>query len=331
LKAVYIHQHGPVSELKLSDIPKPSLQEGQALIQVQASGINRSDVMSAEGRFPEAKLPRVLGRDFAGVVVDGPKELIGAEVWGSGGDLGVERDGTHAEYVAIPVQAVARRPENLSPEEAASVGVPFVTAFSGLFTLGQLKKDEWVIVSAAAGRVGQAAIHLAHAVGAHVIALVKGEKETRLPKSEGIRAIASSEKGDLESVVCNATNGAGADLALNGVGSSIFQPIFASLKNGGRQVVYSAAGGRELTLDVLSLYRKQSALLGLNSQLMDVAACASILNQIASWFESGALKPPNIDERCPISEVAKAYSRVSKGEGAEIVFVLPAAADASRA
>jgi NADPH:quinone reductase len=331
MKAVYIQQHGPVSNLKLSDIPKPSLREGEVLVQVQASGLNRSDVLSAEGSFHEAKLPRVIGRDFAGVIVDGPKDLNGAEVWGSGGDLGITRDGTDAEYLAIPLKAVARRPKNLSADEAGSAGLPFVTAFSALFTVGQLKKNEWVIVSGAAGAVGQAAIQLAHAKGAQVIALIKNESERRLPKADGVRAVASSEKGDLEEVVRQATNGAGADLALNGVGASIFGQIFASLKNYGRHVVYSSAGGREATVEIHSFYRKQLALLGLNTVLMDVCACAPVLNEIAPQFESGAVKPPVIEERYPISDVAKAYSRVAKGGSGKIVFVMPASEDASRA
>ncbi len=177
MKALYIQQHGDISSLKVSDVPVPSIKPGEVLVQVEAAGINPSDLGSVQGRFPHAVLPRIVGRDFAGTVVEGPAELIGKKVWGTGGDLGIDRDGTHAEYLAVPQSAISLRPANLSAEAAATVGVPFITAFSALVTLGEIKKGEWVIVSGAAGAVGQAAVQIAHARGARVIALLKNAKE----------------------------------------------------------------------------------------------------------------------------------------------------------
>jgi NADPH:quinone reductase len=321
MKAIYIQQHGAIADLKVTDVPAPSIKSGEVLVKVEASGINPSDVASVLGRFPVAVLPRIVGRDFAGRVVEGPADLIGTEVWGSGGDLGISRDGTHAEFVALPRQAVARRPKNLSAEVAATVGVPFVAAFSALMRLGRLKEDEWVIVSGAAGAVGQAAIQLAHAKGAHIVALVRDASDRWVSKCDGVRAVAQSDQGDLDKVVREATNGKGADLALNGVGSSIFASLVASLAIGGRQVVYSAAGGREFTLDILNFYRNQLVLLGLDTQKLDATECAGILNELVPLFESGALQSPAIGERYPLSEAATAYARVAAGGGGKIVFV----------
>lgn len=131
VKAIYIQKHGALGDLKMSEIAKPSLSSGEVLVRVEASGINPSDLASVQGRFPESVLPRVVGRDFAGTIVEGPSELIGTEVWGTGGDLGISRYGTHAEYLAIPVQAVAHRPKSLSVEEAAIAGVPSCDGFFG--------------------------------------------------------------------------------------------------------------------------------------------------------------------------------------------------------
>jgi NADPH:quinone reductase len=322
MKAIYIQQDTTVADFKVSEVPKPSAEPGEVLVKVEASGINPSDLASVQGRFPGSVLPRIVGRDFAGKVVEGPTELIGTEVWGTGGDLGISRDGTHAEYLAIPQQAVARRPANLSVEEASIAGVPFITAFSAMFHLGHLKEGEWVIVSGAAGAVGQAAIQLAHAKGARVVALVRDASELWVSQSTAVQAIAQSDQGNLEELVRGATSGRGADLALNGVGSSIFGSLAGSLAVGGRQVVYSVAGGREFTLDLLSFYQKQFALFGLSTQRLDVTDCAAILNEIAPLFESGALKPPAIGERFPLSEAAQAYSRVASGKGGKVVLVM---------
>jgi len=243
-------------------------------------------------------------------------------VWGSGGDLGISRDGTHAEYVALHSSAVARRPNNLSVEEAAAVGVPFVTAFSALFRLGQLQEGEWVIVSGATGAVGQAAIQLARAKGARVVALVRSTSERWMSNSGGIQAIAHSDPNDLDAVVREGTNGRGADLALNGVGSSIFASLLGALRVGGRQVVYSVAAGREFSLDGLTFYRNHLALFGLDTQKLDATECAAILSELVPGFESGALKPPVTGERYPLSDVANAYGRVASGKGGKVVFVL---------
>ena len=322
MKAIYIEKHGSVGDLKVSEIPVPAIEPGEVLVRVEASGINPSDIVSVQGRFPGSVLPRVVGRDFAGKIVDGPADLLGTEVWGTGGDLGISRDGTHAEYLVVQRQAVARRPKNLAVEEAAVVGVPFVTAYSALFRLGRLKEGEWVIVSGAAGAVGQAAIQLAHASGARIVALVRDASDSWVSKFGAVQAVAQSEEGNLDVVVREATNGEGADLALNGVGSSIFGELLGALAPGGRQVVYSVAGGREFQLDILSFYRHQFALFGLNTQILDVTKCGEILNEIAPLFESGALQPPAVGERYQFSDATQAYERVDSGKGGKVVLVL---------
>lgn len=322
MKALYIQQHGDIADLKVSDVPVPSIKPGGVLVQVEAAGINPSDLGSVQGRFPHAVLPRIVGRDFAGMVVEGPAELVGKKVWGTGGDLGIDRDGTHAEYLVIPREAAALRPANLSAEAAATVGVPFITAFSALVTLGEVKKGEWVIVSGAAGTVGQAAAQIAHARGARVVALLKNAKEGDASRFPGAEAVATSDEGNLESVVREATGGRGADLALNGVGASVFGSIMAALAVRGRQVVYSVVGGREATLDIMAFYRNQFRLLGLDTQKLTAIECAAILNELAPLFESGALKPSVIGERYLLSEAPKAYERVAAHAGGKVILIV---------
>ena len=116
MKALHITAHSSPSSLKPVEVPARTVGPDQVLVQVEAAGVNPSDVVSVEGRFPHAVLPRILGRDFAGRVVEGPRELLGTPIWGTGGDLGITRDGTHAELLVLPVEAVSRRPSNLTAE-----------------------------------------------------------------------------------------------------------------------------------------------------------------------------------------------------------------------
>jgi NADPH:quinone reductase-like Zn-dependent oxidoreductase len=205
------------------------------------------------------------------------------------------------------------------------VGVPFITAFFALVLLGQVKAGEWVIVSGAAGAVGQAAIQIAGAKNAHVVALVKDATDRQALKSFAVDAIAQSDQADLETVVREATHGKGADIALNGVGSSIFASLVAALSVGGRQVVYSAAGGREFTLDILSFYRNQLSLFGLDTQKLNATDCAAILSELVPLFETGSLKPPVVAERYPLAQAAAAYGRVAAPKAGKVVlFMTPA-------
>jgi NADPH:quinone reductase-like Zn-dependent oxidoreductase len=256
-----------------------------------------------------------VGRDFAGTVVEGPSDLIGLSVWGTGGEIGFTRDGSHAEFINVLKAEVSRRPRNLSPEEAAAVGVPFLTAQSAL-DLARLKGGDWVIVSGAAGAVGNAAVELTNARSARVIALVKDEHQSKRLDRKKVDAIAQSDRNNLEQVVRDATNGKGADVALNGIGASVFPAFLNSLAAGGRMVIYGAAfGGREAALDLFAFYRKRQQLSGLDTVAIDAAQAAKILSQLAPLFESGQLTKPVIAERYPLAQAAQAYERVASAQG----------------
>ncbi len=294
MQALKIDHHGPASELKVSEVPVPALGPSDVLVEIEAAAINPSDVLSAEGRFPNAPLPRILGRDFAGRVCEGPADLVGKLVWGSGGDLGIARDGTHAEYVAIPRDAVALRPSTLDR--------------------GGLREGEWVIISGAAGAVGSAAVQIAATRGAKVIALVKNESEAARVDREKVAAIAHSESNDLAEVVSRATADKKAALAVNAVGGVLFEPLLTALAEGGRMVVFSVIGGREVSLDLLPFYRANLTLHGLNTAPIDVVRGAKIMNALAPLFESGAIPPPHIAATYPLSQAAEAYQQVSGGK-----------------
>ena len=321
MKALHITAHGPAGTLKPLEVPRPPLGADQVRVRIEAAAVNPSDVLSAEGRFPHAVLPRVLGRDFAGRVVEGPPALAGASVWGSGGDLGITRDGAHAEELVLPVTGVSRRPSNLSPEQAAAAGVPFTTAWTCLVDAARLTSGETVVVSGAAGAVGWAAVQLASALGARVVALVKDANEASRLDRTRVAGVARSDLGDLLPVVHEATGGTGAQVALNGVGAPVFRPLLESLGPGGRLCVYSAAAGREVPLDLFDLYRRRLRILGINTAVLTVEDGARILDQLRPLFESGRLRPHPVLEPHPLEDAARAYEQVAGGSPSKVVLV----------
>ncbi len=118
-----------VDALRIEEASRPAIAAGQALVRVKAAGLNPSDLTNVKGGFPQTKLPGTPGRDYSGLVEEGPEEWIGAEVWGSGAELGFTADGTHADYLVVPAASLSRKPANLAFAAAAAAGVPFLAAY----------------------------------------------------------------------------------------------------------------------------------------------------------------------------------------------------------
>src|SRR6202789_1385423 len=123
----------------------------EVLIEIRSAAVNPSDVKAATGLMPYAVFPRTPGRDYAGIVIDGPPGWTGREVFGSSGDLGIRRDGTHATHLAVEADAVVEKPAGLSWDEAAGIGVPFVTAIEGFRRAGLPEKHETVLIFGVTG------------------------------------------------------------------------------------------------------------------------------------------------------------------------------------
>src|SRR5246127_2488448 len=182
----------------------------EVLIEVKAAAVNPSDIKAATGLMAYAVFPRTSGRDYAGIVIDGPAGTIGREVYGSSGDLGIRRDGTHATHLVVEAEATVEKPKNLSWEEAAGIGVPFVTAMEGFRRAGLPKKDETVLVMGVNGKVGQAATQIASWQGARVIGVVRKREPYEGHTNSKVEVIDASAV-DVATRVRELTGGKGAD------------------------------------------------------------------------------------------------------------------------
>jgi NADPH:quinone reductase len=157
MRAIRFEAFGDPSVLNLAHVAAPGADERTALVRVMAASINPSDVKNVGGAMKQTTLPRIPGRDFAGVVEAGPADWIGAEVWGTGGDVGFTRDGTHAELIAVPTASLRRKPDRLSFDEAACVGVNYMAAWCGI-EAAALMAGETILLIGAGGGVGSAAV-----------------------------------------------------------------------------------------------------------------------------------------------------------------------------
>lgn len=291
----------------------PQVGVDECLVQVVSAGVNPSDVKAVLGAMPHAVWPRTPGRDYAGVVLEGPAALVGKEVWGSGGELGIRRNGSHGHYLLVPASGVRAKPASLTMEEAGSVGVPFIIAFEGLRRAGGVKKSDVVLVLGANGKVGQAAIQLATMAGAKVFG-VERSLQTYLGHASGEVTMIDASSQKIDAVVHELTDGHGADIVYNTVGSPYFEQANKALAKRGTQIFISTID-RAVPFDIFSFYRGQHTYVGIDTLALDSIDGAQILDQLLPAFESGALKPFPIDRESvfPLDNAALAYQAVLRG------------------
>ncbi len=261
----------------------------EVLIAIKAAAVNPSDVKAATGLMPYAVFPRTSGRDYAGVIIDGPSGSVGREVFGSSGDLGIRRDGTHATHLSVELEATVEKPKSLSWEEAAGIGVPFVTAMEGFRRAGIPKPGETVLVMGVNGKVGQAAVQIATWHGARAIGVVR-KKEPYAGHANAAVEVIDASSTDVATRVRELTGGKGADIVFNTVGDPYFQAAHKSLALRGRQILIAAID-RIVQFNILEFYRGQHTYVGIDTLGLSSIATGDVLRELAPGFASGHLKP----------------------------------------
>ena len=261
----------------------------EVLIEIKAAAVNPSDVKAATGLMPYAVFPRTPGRDYAGIVIDGPAGWVGCEVFGSSGDLGIRRDGTHASYLVVEADAVVEKPKTLSWDEAAGIGVPFVTAIEGFRRAGMPDKDQTVLVMGVNGKVGQSAVQIASWNGARVVGVVRKREPYEGHTNSEVEVIDASAM-DVATRIRELTDGKGADIVFNTVGDPYFQAAHQSLAVRGRQILIAAIHPI-VQFNILEFYRGQHSYVGIDTLGLSSTATGAVLKELVSGFGSGHLKP----------------------------------------
>ena len=296
----------------------------EVLVEVKAAAVNPSDVKAATGLMAYAVFPRTPGRDYAGVVIDGPAAWIGREVFGSSGDLGIRRDGSHATHLAVEAEALVEKPANLMWDEAAGIGVPFVTAMEGFRRAGIPKAGETVLVMGVNGKVGQAAVQIASWHGARVLGVVRKAESYEGYSNSAVEVIDASAV-DIAARVRELTDGRGADIVFNTVGDPYFQAAHKSLALKGRQILIAAID-RIVQFNILEFYRGQHTYVGIDTLGLSSVATGAVLRELVPGFTSGHLKPYPISKGAtyPLEDARRAYLAVA-GSSRDRVILKPAA------
>ncbi|QGZ53942.1 quinone oxidoreductase family protein [Paraburkholderia acidiphila] len=319
MKAIQFKTFGKPEVLEYVDLPTPVPGADSALVQVRAASVNPSDVKNVSGHFEHTVPPRVPGRDFSGVVVAGPAQWLGAEVWGTGGDIGFTRDGTHAEFIEVPVAALALKPAALSHAQAASIGVNFVVAWLGTVDYAHLAEGETIAVIGVSGGVGGAVTQIAKARGARVIGVGREAPPAGSPAARLIDAFVPMDEHTAERVR-ELTGGAGVDVVYDAVGGVAFELALSLAKRRGRVVEISATGKRRVEFDLIDFYHNETQLLGADSAKLGVVESAPLMRAIAEAFDAGQFEPPVVAAHFALARSREAYEAVAAGTPGRVVI-----------
>ncbi|KTC43927.1 oxidoreductase [Pseudomonas sp. ABAC61] len=317
MKALQFSATGDLAALQLVEVPTPVPGPGQVLVRIKAAGLNPSDVKNVLGRFPYTTLPRIPGRDFAGVVEQGPAQMIGQEVWGTGRDLGFFADGSHAQYVVLSAKGVALKPRHLSFAQAASLGVPYTTAWDALERSGVMAGTRLLVIGG--GAVATAALALAKVRGAQILAAARRPGQVQALESQGYPALPLAQPDHLAAQVGERYPG-GAEVIFDTTGFWLPAAVPA-LAAFGRIAIIAAPVDGHVQLPALALYRKGGSVVGINSLLYGVEECAAMLEQFGRYFDQGLLPMPEWLLESPLEQGLERYAEINQGGGDKVVLM----------
>jgi NADPH:quinone reductase-like Zn-dependent oxidoreductase len=273
VKAVRLLEY--LGQLVFTDVPMPTIARDEILVKIKSTAVNHLDLVKASGTVRQIlpiDLPWIPGHEFSGVV-----EQIGSDVTAyAPGDpvFGTCEMGAYAEYLAVKPATLARKPSNLSFEEAASVPVASQTAWQGIFTHGHLEKGQTILIHGGAGAVGAYAVQLASHAGATVIATASGDDEAYL-NSIGASRVIDYREEQFEKVLQEKV-----DVVFDLIGGDTQKRSFLVLKEGGHLVAATQPVSQEETAG----HRVSGA-------MMRLAPSADGLGRIARLLEEGTIRP----------------------------------------
>lgn len=284
MRALQFREFGPVSSLRMTELPDPKADATSAIVKVAASSISPGDVKNIEGKMEHTTLPRVPGCDYAGTVVEGPAELIRVQVGGTGEEIGYSGDkigysidGSHAELIAVPVASLLRKPRTLSLEQSAAIGVTYLAAWLGLVEYARLATGETLLVIGPNGGVGGATAQIGTWRGARMIGVAR---RPLLPVELAARAIDDFlvlKDQAFATIVRTLTKGQGAEVVFDTIGGPIFEPALQSMRHSGRLLEISSASDRCVSFDLSNFYHSESQLFGVDTPARDAIASAELL------------------------------------------------------
>lgn len=332
MKSILIDSYKKRGTLRLAESPVPELRDNDVLVEIHAAGVNPLDGKIRDGEFKlilPFRLPLIVGNEFAGVVARIGASVrnfkVGDEVYARPHH---DRIGAFAEYIAVDAGDIARKPNDITMIEAASLPLVALTAWQALVNRAKLQKGQRVLIHAGSGGVGTIAIQLAKSLGAIVAATTSGAN-VALVRSLGADVVIDYKKEDFEKVID------GYDVVLNSLGTATLEKSLAVLKPGGKLISISgppdpvfamqigAGWPLRLVMRLLSFgIRRKAKRRGIDYSFLFMTANGAQLEKITALVEKGVIRPV-IDKVFALEDAAKAieYLETGRAKGKVVVTV----------
>lgn len=312
MRAVVITEPGGPDVLRVQEVPDPSAEPGEVVLDVAATAVNRADLMQRMGHYPPpAGCPPWPGLECSGTVREVGQ---GVTDWQVGDQAcALLAGGGYAEQVAVPVGQLLPLPAGVSLMDAAALPEVTCTVWSNVFMLATLRPGEVLLVHGGSSGIGTMAIQLARQIGATVAVTAGSAAKLDRCGELGASILVNYRDQDFVEQVRQATDGRGADVILDNMGAIYLARNVELLATNGRLVVIGLQGGRKAELDLGTLLGKRAAVLATTLRARSAAEKATIVSSVREhvWplLESGVVRPV-IDSRLPLAEAAQAHRLV---------------------
>lgn len=308
MRAIVVEALGGPEVLGLREVPRPSADSGETLIEVDRAGINFSDIGRRRSgwRNPTQPLPVIPGFEVVGRRVTDGQRVLGVTTLGSGG---------YAEYAVMPERLTVPVPDGVGDVAALATAIQGVTAWGALVSAGRIRPGDSVAVTAAAGGVGSLAIQLARLHGAsRVIAVASTEEKRRLAIELGANAAVVGNSETLAREIRSANEGAGVDILLESVGGALVDAGLDALAYDGRMVVFGQASGASNTVSLDLLMDRSIGVIGywVTPFMRDGDGGREAIVRLLDWIAEGRLRVLE-GPTFPIEQAAAAHAAIEAG------------------
>jgi NADPH2:quinone reductase len=323
MKAVEVHAIGGPETLHLVDVPTPVPGPEDVLIEVESAGLNYADIMMRRGLYHGGpKPPFIPGFEAAGHVAACGEKVqhlaTGQRV------VAMTGIGSYAQFVSVPASRVIPLPDSVSFDEGAAFPAQYLTAYFCLHDCGKISAGQTVLIHAAAGGVGTAAIQLAKLAGAQVIATASSNEKLELCKRLGADHLVNYKSADFLEVVKDVTRSKGVEVVLESVGGDVYEKSQLALTTFGRLVVFGCASGMAGRTDPIDLLFKNKSIIGfhLGRYTADREAMTRATSAMFPAWHAGKLKPV-IGRTFPLNQAAGAQNWITDRRSVGKVLLKP--------
>jgi NADPH2:quinone reductase len=322
MKAVRIHTPGGPEAMKLDDVPQPTPKDGEAVVKVDAAGLNYIDVYFRTGLY-KAALPLTIGMEAGGTVAAVGASVTDVKVGDKVAYTGVP--GAYAEYAVVPANRLVVLPSGLSTKQGAAMMLQGMTAHYLACSTYPLRSGDTCLVHAAAGGVGLLLCQIAKLRGARVIGTVSTEDKAKLARDAGADDVILYTKQDFVAEVKRLTNGKGLNVVYDAVGKDTFDKGFDCLVPRGMMVLYGQSSGPVGPFDLQTLNAKGSLFVtrpSLNHHIITREELLQRAGELGGWIRDGKLKL-RMEFEFPLKDAAEAHRALEGRRTTGKVLLIP--------